>query len=218
MQSPPIHAALGLLALALLAPASQAAEDAASALLPYPIVSHQDVRPAATSDLVPVYLRSVSLAISDKSFGAAYRENSVLQDGFWTAELLVNDANDVGLSARMMRVGQVVGTPVRLGVGLGVYGIFFDTSGEKLYALAICGSAQYDLPTQPPTTATLELAIAPDITTFNDGQDLFDINLRIEVEVNESAVAFVGARVLDANTQSDGEFTSELHVGVRLGL
>ena len=196
--------------------AARSASDSPSELVRFPIGAQQV--PPGHSPLVPVFRQSVDFAVSDKSFQIGYRENSELQDGFWNVEALINDESDFALTARLMRVGQLKGTPLRLGVGIGGYGVFFDESGEDLFALALVGSAQYDLPTSPPTTANLELAVAPDITTFRDGEDLLDFSLRIEVQVAESALAFAGVRVLDANTESDSKFTSELQVGVRLSL
>jgi len=168
--------------------------------------------------VVPIYRQALEVAISTESFHIGYRENTPSQDGFWDMELLVNDDDDLALNARLMRVGQVAGTPLRLGVGVAGYAAFFDESGEKLYALALSGSAQYDLPTNPPTTASLELAIAPDITTIKDGESVFDLRLRLETQVNANAVAFVGLRIFDAETISDDTFTHSLHIGVRLGL
>lgn len=210
----------GLLAAVLTLLASQGAarngSDSPSDLVLHPIGAQQ-VAPGH-ANLVPVFRQSVDFAVSDKSFQIGYRENSSQQDGYWNIEALINDESDFALDARLMRVGQLVGTPLRLGVGIGAYAVFFDDSGQDLYALALVGSAQYDLPTSPPTTANLELAVAPDISTFRDGEDLLDLSLRIELQVSENALAFAGYRVLDANTLDDSEFTSELQVGVRLSL
>ncbi len=160
----------------------------------------------------------VELSLASDSFEIAYQTRTAREDGHFTFGAFVNEDDDFALHARLLRVGQIVGVPARLGIGLGAFATFFDVPDEKAYAVALIGRAEYDIPNAYPTVLSAELAVAPDITTFGDGESLIDFRLRANVAISDSAAAFIGVHVLEVDTEiDDREIDDGVHIGVRLG-
>ena len=88
----------------------------------------------------------------------------------------------------------------------------------NLFAVALSGTARYELETEYPIRFGLTLSVAPDITTFDDADGLVDALVRAEVQLGENASAFVGYRLLEADLKRGGdhEIDDGLHIGIRL--
>jgi len=63
------------------------------------------------------------------------------------------------------------------------------------------------------------LSYAPDITTFDDGDQLVDFRVSAEAEVSSFATAFIGYRFVEVELSQgpDRDLDDQVHVGVRLG-
>jgi len=165
------------------------------------------------------YDRFVEVAFSDDTFELGYRQLTIRRRDYYGIDALVNDEGDFLLSARLVRQGQVIGEPLRLGVGVGAYGVWIDDPNESVYAVALIGTAEYDLHAAYPTTVAAALAVAPRIATFDDGEDLFELELRVNVDLSEVASVYVGLRALEVETETDEyDVDQGLHVGIRLAL
>ena len=163
---------------------------------------------------------SLELALSSESAWLGYRHRFDQGDGFASLGLLVNEDDDFLLNGRMLRFGQPQSDlPLELGVGVSFYAGSIDKPDADIYAVALTGSASYTLSTDYPTSLGAQLSLAPDITTFSDGEDLIDASVRVEVELSRFATAFVGFRFLEVGVDraSDHEFDDRLHAGVRIG-
>ena len=161
----------------------------------------------------------IELGLSNESFELGYRSLTSREDGYFGFDLIANEDDDFAIDARLIRVGQIVGVPVRLGVGIGAFGVFFDEPDETAYAITLTGIAEYDVVAAYPTVLRGELSVAPDITTFSDGEDLLDFRLRLNVEISQAAAAFVGIHILEVETKTDSrEVVDGIHIGVRIGL
>lgn len=161
---------------------------------------------------------SVSVGVSSDSFQANFRRYKGGDDGYWDVEAMNNEHDDYSFRGRIMRTGEVEDTPLRLGVGLATYAVFYDRSGDDLYALAVAASVEYGLSFKIPMRLTGEVSFAPEPITFGDGEELFDTTVGMDVEVGNGAVAFIGARYYKAETDNDSRFTRQLLLGVRIGL
>ena len=165
------------------------------------------------------YQQMIEVALSDSIFELGYRQTTQRARDYYNVRALVNDDDDILLSGRLVRQGQVSGMPLRLGAGLGAYATWLDEPDEAVYAVTLIGVAEYDLKTAVPTTLSADLALAPSIATFGDGEDLFEFKFRATMDVSEVAAGFVGFRWLETETDS-GEFEVDrgFHAGIRLAL
>lgn len=162
--------------------------------------------------------QSLSLGISTESFQANYRRYNRANNGFWGLEGISNDQSDLSFRGRIMRTGDLEGTPLSLGIGFGTYAVFYDDSGDDLYALAFSALGRYTLPTKLPTHISFDVSAAPEVTTFGDGKSLLDFTAEFGAEVSKGSSAFIGFRYFDADTDNDSEFTHQLLAGMRLGI
>ena len=174
----------------------------------------------------PVLLNNPSfldLAFSTKSVELGYRQLTSREDGYFGLNVLANEDSDLVVSARLLRVGALVGVPTRLGVGVAAFGAALDEpedDGDSMdaYALALVGMAEYDLNTPTRSMLSAELSLAPDIATFGDADNLIDFKLRVSVEISRAATAFCGYHVLEVDLDPDYSIDKRFHIGVSLGL
>ncbi len=133
--------------------------------------------------------------------------------------LVVSEEDDLLVEGRLMRFADPVPAPVRLGVGLELFGAFLDEADAEAYGLGLVGSAAYELTVAYPCRVELSLAYAPDQLVLDDGEELVDLRLSFEVDVSARAAAFVGYRTLEVELEDDPDVDLDdaLHVGLRLG-
>lgn len=103
-------------------------------------------------------------------------------------------------------------------MGVAFYAAIEDRDDSDAYAVALSGAAYYDLPTEIPTSIGLEVSYAPDISTFDDGEELLDAAASLGIDISPWADGFVSYRFLevDYTDDHDHEFVSQVLVGVRL--
>lgn len=168
-------------------------------------------------------LREVEVALSNETFWVALRTPLRAGPGFFELGFLASQDDDFFASARFLRTGSPSTLPeLRLGLGLGLFGAWLDQVNgrdEDVYGLALCGGARYAFRTELPTFVGIDLAYAPDVTTWDGGERLFDSVVRFEAEVSSFATAFVGYRFLEVELDrgTDHELDDRVQVGIRLG-
>ncbi len=62
-----------------------------------------------------------------------------------------------------------------------------------------------------------EISAAPDITTFDDGERLVDLRLRVKMDISDIAAVFVGYHGLRIETTRGRSLDKRLQIGVSLG-
>jgi len=164
---------------------------------------------------------AVEVAFSDRSLWAAYRGHLEGSTGFLTAGFLTNEDDDWAAVLRLMRFGEPApDVPVGLGVGIGLVGVGLETENATVGGLTLTGQADLVLEAHYPMRFLVETSWAPGVSTFGDGEALFDLGLRWEVELSPWAAGYLGYRRFEVELD-DGSVSnvdSRLHVGVRLGL
>lgn len=197
---------------ALLVTAALGSGSAASALR-----SGQDDEVLVRHDTVR---NDVRLAVTDESFWGEWRRPYARDEGYWSVNFFANDDDDVAVSVGVVRTSMPSNDGVRLGVGLEAYVISLDTPDDEVYAVALTGMASYTLPTSFPTTVSAEVAYAPDVTTFDGADGVFDFSLEAELEISRNARAFVGYRKLELDLPGGAEYEPQdsFYIGIGLGL
>jgi hypothetical protein len=84
-------------------------------------------------------------------------------------------------------------------------------------ALAPGAQGRFGLPIEFPVYAVASIFYAPDILTLGDAERVLDLDLRLEAQVIENTVAFVGFREFrfDSDEGSDKKAANEFQVGAR---
>ena len=107
---------------------------------------------------------------------------------------------------------------LQFGVGGRLYYASIDQPDQSISAIALGGHGRLDLSgTGFPVALAGSVYVAPDITTFMDGDDLLDARIRVEADVSPNATAFVGYREVDVGLKSfpDRKVDEDIHAGVR---
>lgn len=162
----------------------------------------------------------IELTVTDESFWAAWRDPFAGNDGAWAVEFFANDDDDVVVSGGVWRTGGPRADGVHLGVGIEAFVVSMDGLDDEAYGLALSGLAQYRLPTEFPTTLSLEASFAPDVTTFDGAEGILDLDFRAELEISDNARAFIGYRLieLEIDGMADYEPQDSFYLGIGLGL
>lgn len=158
--------------------------------------------------------RWVELALSSETAWVALGF-PVSAGGEVQAGVLVDTDEDFLALLRFVRTGRPLELEaLELGVGLAGY-----VTSIHAHAIALSGTAAYDLPVDADARLALELSYAPGVTTFDDGEDLLDLLARFEIDLSAHATLFAGYRLIDVDRDDrrDRELEHRAHVGVRLG-
>lgn len=103
-----------------------------------------------------------------------------------------------------------------LSVALGAKGVFAD----NFAALPLFVRANYALPlidTIPTTSFFADLAYAPSVLTFSDGEDYSEFRIGADMEVISNTHVFVGYRNIDTDyTSGDYNFNDSFYGGLKL--
>lgn len=162
----------------------------------------------------------VELGLEEETFWFSYRNLFRRGSGHLAAGILAGDEDELVANVRIMRYGEPdPDTPLGLGVGIALYGITADDPDFDAYAVALTGSIDYVTETAYPVRLGLEASWAPDVSTFDDADEILDLWARVEVELSTWASAFLGYRTVrvgveDASTREIGD---SVQLGVRLG-
>jgi len=119
------------------------------------------------------------------------------------------------------------GTITRKGLGgnanleLGIKGKVFYVSQKRDsktgQGLMIGVAGRYWLPAEMPVAIAADFVYAPPIVTFGDADSANEFNVRGEVRILPSAIAYVGFRQLVVNFPGrDHELDKNVHVGVKI--
>jgi hypothetical protein len=135
--------------------------------------------------------------------------------------LFYTEESDYLATAEMMVVGISNSGPEDLEFGLGLKGYFgvLDEPDEDVYALALGAHARYVIPSSTPMGIVLDGFYAPDITSFDDTENMAEISLRYEIQVVPNALGYVGYRKLDVGLHDHSdeiELDDNIHFGIRL--
>src|SRR5262245_24997445 len=121
-------------------------------------------------------LRALEFAISGDSLQFGYRSAFLRGSGYNALGFLIDDDDDFSLHARLMRFGEPLrDTPFGIGVGLGLFGAHVDESDSQLFAVTLCGAADYQLRLDYPIRIGVEASYAPSKATFSDGERVLDL-------------------------------------------
>lgn len=121
----------------------------------------------------------------------------------------------VGLTVAGVPAGE---TPLTFALGTRLYAATLDIPDADVLALSLGGQVRYTIPSNMPMHLLAGVFYAPDITTFNDADEFLDFVVRFEVEFVPRTSGFIGYRLLEADTDSQGshELDDNLHVGISL--
>lgn len=187
------------------------------------VLTQEDAARRGTgSHLAPPYDRAsydLGLSIGSKSVWATFRAPTDL--GHLSIEAFGNTENEFLGSVHLMRFGRPDPTlPLDVGLGMGLYGGLLDDPDEELVALALSGSASWELATRVPSNLGGQISFSPDILSFGAGEGLIDLLLRYELAFSEAASLQVGWRFMDIDTkdESDRDLDTGLFVGILVGL
>ncbi len=107
--------------------------------------------------------------------------------------------------------------PYSLGVGARLYYANIDTPDVNVSALALGANGRVKFQAGLPLALAGDFYFAPKITTFSDGDDLWDARVRLETSVSDNAAAFVGYRKVQAGLKAGGSHNLDdrVQLGVR---
>ena len=172
---------------------------------------------------------AIELALHDETFWAAYSRRFDGGLGEVQVGVMGSDDDELVGTVRVMRFvehdsgGGWGSEPFvdryRFGVGLGVYALQAEEPDVDAQAITLHGSAGCSLGAGGVTRAVLDVAFAPDVSTFADGDQLLDLWLRLEFALSERAHAYLGYRSLEIELEQGGErdLGESVQIGVRLG-
>lgn len=167
---------------------------------------------AAAADQLEIFVseRAVQAAY-DRPMGASNADVSVA--GFF------NEDDDIMLNGGLVVSGQPAGQlPFSFEAGVKAYVFSLDNVDEDLAVGALGGRVRYTIPANIPMHVSAEAFYAPEILTTSAGDNMLDMNMRLEVEFIPRTTGFIGYRMLevDLNDGRDVELDDNIHVGLRL--
>lgn len=188
-----------------------------------PKIFHWLACSVALTSLSSVHAGGIDLALGSNSGSIAYL-NSSEGIGYGGSDLGIglfwNDDDDFLVNASLMVTGNNIDTESGMQFGIGGKAFLgeVDKPGVDVGAVALSGMARYILPTAMPTAVTLGVHWAPEISSFQDIEELTEFNVRIEAEITNGARAFIGYRSIEVGVDggADEELDDGLHLGVRL--
>lgn len=211
-----LRSSLACAALAALLAARAAAQEREPHVV-HPSEPRQEPEPAP---LIVLPERALEFAISGDGLWLEYQSSLRRANGYASIGLFGNEDDDYALDGRLMRFGMPSRqTPLGLGIGLGLFGASVEEPDSEVVAVTLVGAAEYALRLDYPVRIGAELAFAPDVSTFSDGEEVLDLLARVELDLSTWATAFAGYRQLELDLDDGGEheLDSSFQAGVRLG-
>ncbi|SEQ45573.1 hypothetical protein SAMN05421693_13311 [Ectothiorhodospira magna] len=133
--------------------------------------------------------------------------------------LFFNEDSDYMLTTGMNVRGVPAGEqPLTFGVGGKLYLGFVDEPDQTFQSLGLGGEVRYTIPANTPMFFALEGYYAPPITSLSNGDGLWDLAVRYELEVTPGAAGFIGYRrvEVDLDKQEDYRLDDRFHFGIRI--
>ncbi len=170
-----------------------------------------------------VQAAELELSLSSESVKAEFiMDSSLVGTGGadLSASIFYNEESDLMANLGLLVAGAPAGQiPFTFGVGARLYGGRVKQDGDNtVYALAIGGRGKYTIPANIPMHVGGEVFYAPKVTTWDDGKDLMELNLRYEIEFIPQTLVFMGYRLLRTNLEHGGNprLDNNIHLGIRL--
>ena len=181
----------------------------------------QSASSPSMADLAPARGSMVELALSDDYIQGRYFTTGGLlgfdnMDGHVGAYF--SDNRDLVLNIGLMTAhAPILKEGLSFSVGGRGYLALLSSPNDDVFAAAPGVEARYRLPVAHPTHAVGSLFYAPDILTLGDAEDIIDLDLRVETQVVENAIGFIGYREFrfDSDEGDDKKAASEIQVGGR---
>lgn len=130
-----------------------------------------------------------------------------------------NDGDRVlDLFGSIARKGLMGNQNLELGLKGKVFYLDEDKDGNNGYGLMLGALGRYWLPTSVPSAIAAEYIYAPSIVTFGDADNAYEFNVRAEMRILPSAVAYIGFRQFQVKFPKTGyhEVDGNAHIGVRI--
>lgn len=165
----------------------------------------------------------LDLALSNESANLAVLFNppGTVSNSEMSVGALFNDYKDLVMYASIMATGpgQYNDDYYTLGAGIKIYAGSLDNE-QSIGALAIGGRFGVYLFTHPvnPVDFVFEGFYAPGITSTGDTESLMEISARLRVEIVRSARAYLGYRLMKADTDEfdNVEIDDNVHIGISI--
>jgi hypothetical protein len=163
---------------------------------------------------------TLELSLSQDSLWLEGRRFAANGRDFTGLSLFVDDDDVYAGRLQVMRFAEPRDPRISLGIGLGFYALYDEDEEEDAYAVALIGNVGYSLQTKYPTSVIGELAYAPEITTFGDGEDLLDASVTLQAGISATTAAYVTYRLLEADIEDGGDIDviDGIRVGIRVGI
>lgn len=117
----------------------------------------------------------------------------------------------------LSRKGMLENNNLELGIKGKVFYVSQDRNGLEGHGLMLGVLGRYWLPTEVPSAIAADFVYSPPITTFGKADYAHETNVRAEMRILPSAVAYVGFRQLVVNFPTrNHELDKNVHVGVRI--
>ncbi|MEM6672961.1 MAG: YfaZ family outer membrane protein [Planctomycetota bacterium] len=174
--------------------------------------------PSTSAPAPPQRRTDVSLAFSSDA-GWLDTRTTLSPQTYLDAGVFFTD-DEVLADVGLLRVGRPSETsPLEIGAGVGVYGGLLDDPLDYVVAIPLKFYGSYTFQIGFPLRVVGNVAYAPDITTFVDGDSLLDARVSAELELTPQATVVVGYRYYEigVDDRRDVELIDGLLFGVRLG-
>jgi len=166
----------------------------------------------------------ISLSDETGKIGAYSLRESEVEVTDIGAGVFFNEAKDnfLTVSGKVLRKG--LGGSANLEAG--VAGQVFYTSlgrsvngAELAYGLMIGGEVRYWLPASVPLALSGSFLYSPKIVTAGDADDATETNIRAEMRILPSAMAYVGFREISVSyPKIDYELDKNMHIGIKVAI
>jgi hypothetical protein len=145
----------------------------------------------------------IDVGLSDTSARFAYlTESGAL--GYAGADVgysfFYNDQGDNMLGARLLVIGNAVGAQRAFQYGFGMQanlGKLNAEGGTHVAAIGVGGTLRYLFPSQNPIGLTVEAFTSPQITSFSGTGNIYNADIRLDLEVIPNTRGYIGYRVME---------------------
>ncbi|MDJ0699278.1 MAG: YfaZ family outer membrane protein [Woeseiaceae bacterium] len=164
--------------------------------------------------------RALDISLNDDMVDAGFTwrlgDNKLLADVGW---LHNQDRGDVvGGGIHLVDAASAGDDPLQAGMGLRALYIDPDLSGDSGTAVALGGFVRYTLPGANRFNIGAHGYYAPDVVTFSDLSEFYEVGVRVGYNVLRDGDVFLGVRTVRAEFGDAGRLSldSGLHIGFEL--
>lgn len=121
------------------------------------------------------------------------------------------------VSGSLSRKGMLENNNLELGIKGKIYYVSQKKNSQEGHGLMLGVLGRYWLPTDIPSAIAADFIYSPPITTFGNAEYAHEANVRAEIRILPSAVAYVGFRQLVVNFPNrNHELDKNVHIGVKI--